>query len=286
MSEKAMTRKPVDLPFNSTLAVCMLAAGSSIGGAACAESGIAEAGAWHYSATVYGYLPSISGKTAFPVDAAGTPINVNVDTILDTLKFGFLGAFDAHNGKWGLFTDLIYLDVGASKTRSRDFTIGGIGVPASTSANLDLDMKNWVWTLAGEYRVASDPTLTVDLLAGARMIDAKQRLRWSIEGDLGSIPAASRSGSSEVNTTVWDGIVGVRGRYAFGEGRAWSVPFYVDVGTGQSTRTWQASTGISFAFKWGEVDALWRYLDYDMKSSKAIQDIRFSGPVIGATFRW
>ena len=64
------------------------------------------------------------------------------------------------------------------------------------------------------------------------------------------------------------------------------MPFYLDLGAGQSTMTWQAAAGIGYGFKWGELSALYRWLDYDMKSGKAIQGVRMNGPQVGATFRW
>ena len=85
---------------------------------------------------------------------------------------------------------------------------------------------------------------------------------------------------------VWDAIVGVKGRYAFGTDMKWSVPFYLDVGAGQSDRTTQAAIGIAYQFHWGELGAMWRYLDYNMKSGKQIQDVNLSGPMIGAAWRW
>ena len=53
--------------------------------------------------------------------------------------------------------------------------------------------------------------------------------------------------------SVLDGIVGVKGRARLGSASPWSVPFYVDVGGGESDLTWQAMGGISYAFKWGEI---------------------------------
>ena len=210
-------------------------------------------------------------------------MEVSVVKIVDILKFAFMGAFDAHNWRWGVFSDLVYLKFGDDKEHSRDFTIGDIGLPADTTANLDWDLKGWVWTAAGQYRVASDPQFTMDVLAGVRLFDLKQKLGWSISGSLGPIAPSSRSGSAEVGDSVWDGIVGVKGRYAFGAKREWSVPFYLDVGTGESDLTWQGAAGISYAFQWGELSALWRYLSYDMKSGKNIKDMNFNGPMIGAT---
>jgi hypothetical protein len=46
-----------------------------------------------------------------------------------------------------VFTDAIYLDLGNTKSASRDFTIGNVEVPAGTTADLRLDLKGWVWTL-------------------------------------------------------------------------------------------------------------------------------------------
>jgi len=242
---------------------------------------------WRYAASVYLYLPSIDGSSSFPTEGNGTPINITAEQILDHLKFAAMGSFDAHNGTWGAFTDLVYLSFGSSKSNSRDFTIGNIGIPANTTANIDSELKGLVWTLAGQYRLPSpDPSLTVDMLAGTRMFELQERLRWTISGSLGPIDPAARAGSAELKNTLWDAIIGVKGRYVFGGNRQWAVPFYLDVGTGESDSTLQAAAGISYAFPWGELNALWRYLKYDLKSGNPISDVSFSGPQFGAVFRW
>ena len=241
---------------------------------------------WQYTATINGYLPTIGGKSKFPVDSSGSSVNLDAETILENLKFTFMGSLDIHNGRWGGFTDVLYLDLGGRKSQSRDFTIGDTGIPAGTTADLDYDLKGFVWTLAGEYRLESAPDLKMDALLGARYFALKPKLGYSITGNLGPISSAGRSGSAEIDEDVWDAIIGVKGRYTFGESRKWSVPFYLDVGTGQSDLTWQAAVGVGYAFQWGEVSALWRYLDYKFKSSSKIEDMNFNGPQIGLTFRW
>ena len=140
--------------------------------------------------------------------------------------------------------------------------------------------------MAGEYRLASDPAWTVDLLAGARLLDVKPTLGYSITGDVGPVVLPGRSGTKKVSESLWDGIVGVKGRYAFGDDRKWFVPFYLDVGTGQTKLTWQAAAGVGYAFHWGDVVAMWRYLDWNAKSGKSIEDLNLNGPMIGVTFRW
>ena len=106
----------------------------------------------------------------------------------------------------------------------------------------------------------------MDLVAGARVLKIKPTLNYTINGDLGPISIPSRSGTKEVSDTYWDGIVGVKGRYAFGDDRKWFAPFYVDVGTGQTKLTWQVAAGLGYAYRWGEVIGMWRYLDYNNKS--------------------
>jgi hypothetical protein len=245
-----------------------------------------DSGKWQLGAALYAYLPSIGGTVSFPVADGGASINVDADTLIDALKFTFMGSFEAHNGRWGVFTDVLYIDLGGSKSNTREFSIGNVELPASTTADLDLNLKGFIWTLAGEYRVASDAAWTVDVLAGARLFALKPTLGWSINGELGPIGFPVASGSKEIKQDVWDGIVGLRGRYAFGENRAWFIPFYFDVGTGESDVTWQGAAGIGYNFSWGSAAVMWRYLDYQFKSGKAIEEMNFSGPLIGAAFRW
>jgi len=241
---------------------------------------------WQYTASIYAYVPSVDGTSSFPADGQGTRLNLDASKILDKLKVFAMGTVGAHNGTWGMFTDVIYLKFEASESASRDFTIGNSGLPADASAGFDWEMRGTAWTLAGEYRVASAPSFTVDVLAGARLLDTRQHLHWNIAGSIGSLDPAARSGESQTSQSTWDAIIGVKGRYAFGQERQWSLPFYLDVGAGESQSTVQAAAGLAYQFGWGEITAMWRYLRYDMKSSSDLQDVRFSGPLIGATFRW
>jgi len=161
-----------------------------------------------------------------------------------------------------------------------------VNVPASVTADLDVGIKGSILTIAGEWRVQSTPASTVDVLLGARYLDVEPRLSFGLNGDVASIPAASRGGSFEIKARNWDAIVGVKARYAFGDRLQWYVPLYADIGGGDSKLTWQAAAGLGYSFGWGDVVGLWRYLSYELKSDQPIQDLSFSGPMIGVTFRW
>jgi hypothetical protein len=271
--------------FGKVTAALGLAAGAFLSATACAQSNPAgnEADKWMFTASIYGFLPHIGGRLSVPVDAGGDSIDVDAKTIIDHLKFTVMGTFDAHYGNWGAFTDVIYLNVGGNKSNVRT---GTIGVPVETTADLNLDLKGTIWTVAGEYRVISDPAMKMDILAGARLFDVKTTLGWSFHGDIGPIPEPGRNGSREISGNVWDGIVGVKGNYAFGDDRKWFAPFYLDVGTGDSQLTWQIAGGIGYRFGWGEVFGMWRYLDYNFKSGKELEDVNFNGPMVGVAFQW
>ena len=108
-----------------------------------------------------------------------------------------MGSIDVHNGRWGVFNDFLYVDLGDSKSGTRDFTLGGSSVPAGVAANLDYDLKGTIWTLAGEYRLATgNPDYTIDLLAGTRLFTLKTRLNYAFTGTVGSHPLVGVSGTS------------------------------------------------------------------------------------------
>ena len=269
------------------MTVLALAAGAlfSMSAAAQTTQSSCEAGKWQLAVTSYGWLPTINGNVNFPGDKGSTSIHVSASDLLSHLKMTFQGSLDAHNGPWGIYNDVVYVALAGSKSQTDDFSIGPIVIPASAATDLSLDIKALIWTVAGEYRVVSDPAWTVDLLGGARMLRMKPTLDYSITGPLGPIVIPSRNGSKQVDESVWDGLVGVKGRYTFREDRRWHAPFYLDIGTGQSQLTWQIAGGIGYSYNSRSVFAMWRYLDYHFQS-KGLDNINMNGPMVGIAFDW
>lgn len=240
---------------------------------------------WQFALTAYLYLPQISGTASFPVAATGSSFTLSQQDILDHLKMTFMGSFDAHYGPWGMFTDVLYMDLGERKTNFHDFTIGRVEIPATTTSDVSLDMKTWIVNVAGEYRVLAQGYSRLDVIAGLRYLNITERLEWSFTGSLGSLPAAARAGKATIDGEHFDGIVGVKGQFRFGTDGRWGIPAYLDVGTGESHFTWEGATGIAYAFQWGEIGALYRYIDYQF-GSNGLQSLKVGGPMVGATFRW
>jgi len=241
---------------------------------------------WHFGASIYGWFPDISGKTSFSPDGSDSDFEIDFDDILDSLEFALMGSFDMRKGRWGIFTDALYMDAGNSKNTGVQGSIGASEIPVNVNADVKLDLKSLIWTLTGYYRAIDTGGTTLDVVAGTRYLDVEQEVNWDVTGNVGDVPPLERIGDAKMSLANWDLIIGVRGRFAFGASKAWFVPYYLDIGTGESDLTWQGVAGLGYAFRWGELVAAWRYLYYDMPSGMAIGDMNFSGPVAGVTFRW
>ena len=50
--------------------------------------------------------------------------------------------------------------------------------------------------------------------------------------------------------------------------------------------TWQMAGGVGYAFDWGEVMLLYRHLQYDQGDDELLQDVAFSGGMLGVNFRF
>jgi len=241
---------------------------------------------WEFQASIYGWFPDISGQTSFSQASGGGDFEVGIDQILDNLKFTLQGTFDVRKGSWGMFADMIYMSVGDSKSNFRDGTIGGVEIPVDANINVDFDMESWIVTAAGYYRVVEQPGTTLDVVAGLRYTEIEQTLDWNITGNIGQLPVPGRMGAGRAAVANWDAIIGVRGRFGFGPDDAWFVPYYLDVGTGDSDLTWQGIAGIGYSFGRIDLAAVWRYLAYDLPSGHPVADMDFNGPEVGVAFRW
>jgi hypothetical protein len=265
------------------VAVASLVTASIIPGTTAAQT---SDGDWKYEASIYAYLPTISGRSTFPPPVGSRSASIDIGTILDNLKFVFMGSLWARRDKWGVLADVIYMDLGNTKEQASSLTLGGAAIPAGVNAKVSYDLKGWVSTLAGTYRVVDGKDFTGDVVLGTRVLNLRPSVNWYLTGNVGSIPVIDQTGSREASQRDWDLIAGFKGRARFAPDGKWFVPYYLDIGAGESQFTWQATAGIGYSFGWGDVVASWRYLDYQMKSGRPLEELTFNGPVIAAMFRW
>jgi hypothetical protein len=240
---------------------------------------------WQFTGSLNVYLPSLGGSSIFPASGGGSAATIDTGSVLDHLEGTFMGSLEARKGPWGLFTDLLYLDLSADKSGSRAINIGGV-LPAGASADVSLGLSGTLWTLGGTYRVLQAPRQSMDVLAGARLLSVRTSASWQFVGNVGQIATVDRFGERSGKVNNWDAIVGVKGRYGVGGSGKWFLPYYLDVGTGESRLTYQAVAGVGYAFSWGDIAGSWRYIKYDFKDGKALKDLSASGPMVSAIFHW
>jgi hypothetical protein len=245
----------------------------------------APADKWTFAVRPYLWAPGISGTLKYDIPPTGDGAS-NVDFasyILQNLNFALMLSAEARKGDWSVLTDVVYLDVESTdaKVKSGRFA-GAIAADLGTQVKL----SGVLWELAGGYTVARGGNSSLDLLAGFRYLGIEAETDWqlSITGPGPGQPFAS-SGSASSRVDLWDAIVGIRGTVGLGDSR-WAIPYYLDVGTGDSAITWQGMAGIEYRYHWGELQLLYRYLYYDLKGDKLLQNVSLNGPVLGVNFRF
>ena len=183
----------------------------------------------------------------------------------------------------GAVDHLVYADFGVEPPRAARLT-SAAGRPVDVSADLTLDIESWVWTFGGLY-ASLTTAYTADLLFGTRYIDMSNALDWRFDGDVS--PAASPDAPARARRPDQLGRRGgLKGRAYLGDDRRWFVPYYVDIGTGQSKLTWQVNAGVGYQFDWGAVIASWRSGLRLRVQRQSPGGLSFNGPLIGVVFQW
>ena len=251
----------------------------------------AHAQDWRYTLTPYLYLPNVNGtlKYSIPPGAVGSPdVGVGPHDYLQNLSLALMLSGEARKGDYAIISDLVYLDFNKEGGSVHDVNFGSSAV--STSANVDTQssLKGLEWTLAGARTVAKSDRGTLEVVTGFRYFDVKASSDWQLSATV-SAPGGGAtfpaSGGVSQRSQLWDWIIGVRGRIRLGDG-PWFAPYYLDVGWGSSSPTWQALLGVGYAFKWGDLLLAYRELVYDQGDDKLFQDFRFGGPTLGASFHF
>ena len=81
---------------------------------------------------------------------------------------------------------------------------------------------------------------------------------------------------------VLDGIIGAQVLCNLSD--KWYLSCYADVGTGDSELTWQVWPGVGYRLEKLDVVAGYRYLAWKTDDGDVIDDLSFSGPMVGVKF--
>ncbi|HXV31829.1 MAG TPA: outer membrane beta-barrel protein [Sinorhizobium sp.] len=223
---------------------------------------------WSGNATVYGWFPAIEGNQEGP---DGQPIvDVTAEDLLEALNFAFFATGEARRDRWGLYFDFAYVDLGSDAEAKPPFT-----------ANASVDTSIWFLTAAGTWRLRGDTENFIDAYGGLRYYSVGLDFDVSALND-----HVQRSISADANW--FDPVLGIKARYPFND--RWSIYGFGDVGgfgiDGSSDLTWQAYTGVNYAFTEKIAGNLgYRYMSIDYDDEIKL-DVDIYGPVLGVTWRF
>ena len=241
----------------------------------------------------YVWFPTIEADlryTSLPGGSGGSPdIKVEPDDWFENLDMAALVLAEVRKGKWSLVWDFTYLDLSSSDSKVKKIDFGGSVVDRVRDVGTDVEVKSVCSTFGAGYNIVSGKTFKTDLVAGVRYLWLEAETDWElsteVEGPRGERTFA-RKGSVEDDEEFWNGIVGVRGGIGLGDGN-WSIPFYVDIGTGDCDLTWQFFSALAYSFGSWDVELGYRYMEFDAKDDDdLIQELTFSGPILGARFEF
>ena len=227
---------------------------------------------WKYSIEPYLLGASIDGDATLG-RAAGVPVAVSTDQILENLEAAFMLNFEARfdNG-WGVVFDYGFMDLGADTTVG----LGGVVSASVRQAILEAIATRRLDVAAGR----------LELFGGVRWWDNRVRGSFDpaiVEGSL----------STEINEDWVDPIVGLR--WTRGLSDRWEIRLRGDVGgfgVG-SDFTWAANAAVYFRMSERMfLDLGYRALYVDYANDKASDagafayDTTTHGPILGFAVRW
>ena len=217
---------------------------------------------WQYAGSINLWGAGIQGTAQ-----NGTEIDVSFSDILDALDFTFMGTFEAQNSRWSLLGDYIYLKVSADQGGSLPTMAGTI------SRGVGVTVKSQIVNLIAGYNFSESESGRHEVVFGARNLDLTTQINVAVGG---------ASAGTAASGDIWDGVVGLRGKVNL-QG-SWYLPYYLDIGSGQSDSTWQAMGGVGYKYKWGDLIFSYRHLEWEFDEESPIRDLNLSGP--GILAKW
>jgi hypothetical protein len=254
---------------------------------------------------LYAWMPSLDGSTTIK----GRTVDIDA-TFIDLLHrkipkelFGLMGAFEARKGPTSIWTDLVYMKVGASdsgaRARSVHPNIGGTLAAAVSvqfevfiaEAALAYELFHWRGTAPGTGT-------SIDVYGGGRLWwqNAEASLALTAGLNVGDLAVSGGRAIADSGDVTWvDPLVGLRLRHHFSPGT--ELVLRGDVGgfgVG-SEFSWQAMGHLNWEFKRTQ-SAVWSavlgyralYVDFEKGAGNTLYqyDMLTHGPILGVSARF
>jgi hypothetical protein len=242
-------------------------------------------GLWHYEITPYVWLPTIYGNLDFdlPSSTRSTNVQINPGSYFSNLQFAGMATGQARHGNWAFLFDVVIANLSNSNAQVRNLEgpNGNIALPINTDVHTKVTSS--VFSLAASYTLTRGSRGSIDAYAGIRFVHVDASLDWSLSGPLGLFQP---TGHASQTASLTNGIVGVQGKLWVSNDGSWYMPYALDVGVGSGSWSWNLVIGIGRQYRWGDVVLGYRNLYYDTSDHRLLQNVRLTGPALGATFRW
>jgi hypothetical protein len=232
----------------------------------------------HPSFMFYGWLPGVSLDTRYKLPdnvGGGAVVNKSDGNIFDNLSGAFMMSGDVRVGQWGFYGDLAWVKFDNEDGKLRTFD----GEHVDANLKTTWDLKGGVVTLAGLYNLGHGPSGYNDFIFGGRYLWIKGNLNWDFNATGGGgVIGLANSGKLSRDSNSADAIIGLRGQWQFGDGGRWYIPYYIDIGTGNSEWTSSANLGIGYLYDWGNIAFVWRDLRYKQGNDEFLRKFDLDGP--------
>lgn len=229
---------------------------------------------WALQITPYIWATGLKGE----VSPFGLGPTVSVDRSFSDGREGV--NFAGFVNLWGRYDRLVfsanamYTDTSDSKT----YRFPGTSQLPPVNVTGSLDTKQFMATLQGGYRVLETPEFTLDALGGIRL--------WHISNEI-TASGLGRSESYQESFSWVDPVIGARLFVNITD--KLSVQAQGDIGGfgAGSDMTWSVLSTVNYILTDHlSVSAGYKLLDVDYKHNGHVYDTRFSGPVLGVTYRF
>lgn len=276
--------------LNRLIPLALLA--TTFGAAGAGAQGADDRSGWSFQVGLYAWAPTFDGRLNYALPSIGgtATVKADADNYLSDLNFAAMIAAEARYDRYSVITDLMYVDLGSSSSRVGSVNPAALpSNPISSTQNIsgDSSLQATIWTLGAGYTLASGSWGNVDVLGGFRLLAVDARTNYSLSADItgprGNGVVLSRHGRLSGNADIWNGIVGVRGRILIGDS-GFFVPYYADVGTGDSNLTWQVFSGIGYQSGWAGVQLGYRYMSFDQGSGSLVEKLTMGGAYLAVNF--
>ena len=222
---------------------------------------------WTFVASPYVWFSGLGGEVTLP--RGSDSFNADFGDILETLKFSFMGLFEARRQNFSLVFDLMYIN------QQQGVPVPDNGAFTGGSSRL----KTTEASAIGLFTLLEQPGGRFELGGGLRA----WRMTTEINLDSGLLP-----GRSADETTSWvDPIIAARGSLRLND--RLSLTGYGDIGgfgVG-SELTWQVMATLDWRFSDTFSASLgYRWIQIDYEAGRAKIDLDMSGPIIGASLRF